>query len=679
MPLFQTKQPLQEQTAKNNTNNEEQLRPSPLVVAALSSSTSLPWTRTEAGTTKATDDNDDSSQQQQQQHVVVVQTVQSPPHDSHDHDHDDPNATNNNATHHHRHHDDDHDDHHRLHRWQAMMHLIKGNLGPGCLNLPAAFKSTGWALAVALFALVACQGIYSMWLLVQCKRALQQQRRHPQQSSPPQTFMQVAHVALGRVGSRTTELFLFILQTGVCCVFLSLVQTNLAVAVTALSDGTATALVTCILMAMTVLRFLTDLTWTSTTANVVMMVTIATAATAGWQQYIQNKHDHDNDNDTSRNTTTTPAVIVDPNAIIQFFPAMFFAFEGLGLVLPIENAYATTTTTSTTTTTRTNNTHTISSTSSTCSFETVLIQSMCITAALFVTVGVFASMGFDDLQEGSVTAYLQATFPHNTWYAALNAAVMVAVLLTFPLQLQPAMQVLDQWLDQDLTFCRQGRQTVRPGVLPLATTEEQAQQTEQQQQAAIGHDHGDRHDNDNDDGNNDNDLPLTIPAVRMELPHQESTGNFQLMERTHSQDELDRDLFHPKDTNNRALAAVDHEPDGLVRVGYYSSSGSSTTVSSFLDPLDATWCCGIPQWLVRRWIVVLACAVIVLWTDDLSLLIGIFGAIGQTGLAAMPCAIDLALQYQGVVPYSWWKTCLHAGILLFCVAVMISSLAAYAR
>lgn len=44
---------------------------------------------------------------------------------------------------------------------EASIHLVKGNLGPGCLNLPHAFAIAGWGLGSGLFALVALQGIYS--------------------------------------------------------------------------------------------------------------------------------------------------------------------------------------------------------------------------------------------------------------------------------------------------------------------------------------------------------------------------------------------------------------------------------------------------------------------------------------------------------------------------------------
>jgi len=52
---------------------------------------------------------------------------------------------------------------------------------------------------------------------------------------------------------------------------------------------------------------------------------------------------------------------------------------------------------------------------------------------------------FSDSIDGSVTAYLTTKYPDSLWYQLVNASVMVAVFLTFPLQLTPAMEVLQEW------------------------------------------------------------------------------------------------------------------------------------------------------------------------------------------------------------------------------------------
>jgi hypothetical protein len=58
--------------------------------------------------------------------------------------------------------------------------------------------------------------------------------------------------------------------------------------------------------------------------------------------------------------------------------------------------------------------------------------------------------------------------------------------------------------------------------------------------------------------------------------------------------------------------------------------------------------------------------------NNLGLLIALFGAVGQTGLAGMPCAIHLALQRQGIAPkMPFFRTVIDYGILGFCGLVMI--------
>jgi amino acid permease len=104
---------------------------------------------------------------------------------------------------------------------------------------------------------------------------------------------------------------------------------------------------------------------------------------------------------------------------------MFFAFEGIGLVLPVENSFGI----------------------QRRSFANVLVSSMSLVASLFVLIGVFGSIGFPDIRSGSVTAYLEREYPNAIWYSITNALVIIAVAFTFPLQLTPAMEVLDSWLD----------------------------------------------------------------------------------------------------------------------------------------------------------------------------------------------------------------------------------------
>jgi hypothetical protein len=546
---------------------------------------------------------------------------------------------------------------------QAMILLIKGNLGPGCLNLPNAFASIGWKWATYLFAGIALQGIYSMWVLVDCKNMLllvqQQQnpdaaiattattttRRRPLHetttinASEPLTFMDVASLALGKPGRRLVEFFLMTLQGGVCCVFLSLIATNLLAWNLISSPAMAIGCVTLVLHGIVLLRFLSDLTWLSATANLFMMTAILTATIAGIQSAVQN---HPNPNlppamepenalwflpyahrsaiiSINNNTATTSVSAHFISKTATFVSDMFFAFEGIGLVLPIENSYTPLATTTTI------HHHHRSSSSTSPSFSTVLIRSMMITASLFLLIGIPASMGFPDIASGSVTAYLEQRYPHNLWYSIVNGLVMMAVLFTFPLQLTPAIEVLDRWLDSACCSWLS-----RSGYASMYN-------------------------------HNENTDAAVAPSSEHVNLTQQPTAN------------------HPWEEGHVVVPVVStveekcHHHDDVLSIE--SASGASDDD----DNVHRThfWPCSFRiqkyHWILRRWFVVLTCATIVYMVgNNLGLLIALFGAIGQTGLAGMPCAIHLALQRKGIAPNtSVFRTVMDYGILAFCGLVMI--------
>lgn len=277
-----------------------------------------------------------------------------------------------------------------------------------------------------------------MWLLVQCKNLLHTHfyGQHTTSSGDHpkiHTFMEVARAALGSAGGRVVEIFLFVLQGGVCCVFLSLLSTNLVAALPFLSSTLAVLLVTILVSVMVLLRFLKDLVWLSASANFIMIAAILTASLAGLLHWMRR-------NDNAESYVPPPPISHRPlSAAITFTADLFFSFEGIGLVLPIENCYSP----------RQGALSTLSDNrqQQPLSFDRILIRSMSVTAMLFILVGLPAVFGFPDIQSGSVTAYLKERYPHQLWFSFINAMVMVAVALTFPLQLQPAVQVLNQWID----------------------------------------------------------------------------------------------------------------------------------------------------------------------------------------------------------------------------------------
>ena len=173
---------------------------------------------------------------------------------------------------------------HRISSFDAAMHLMKGNLGPGILNLPYAFAIGGWLLGPVLFFVVAFQGLYSMWLLVYCKLLLREGQAAGDKVS---SFGDVAHAAFGSIGANWVNFFVFVLQIGVCSIFLSLVSTNLGAEAPMLSSSICEVIVTVALLIIVLLRRLKDLKWISAGANILILTAIFTAIGAAIEQFVR--------------------------------------------------------------------------------------------------------------------------------------------------------------------------------------------------------------------------------------------------------------------------------------------------------------------------------------------------------------------------------------------------------
>eukprot|EP00967_Tisochrysis_lutea_P075576 scaffold101874_cov35-Tisochrysis_lutea.AAC.1 len=115
---------------------------------------------------------------------------------------------------------------------EAVVHLMKGNLGPGVLALPLQFVRVGAPLGLAVLAVVGVQGVYCMWLIVVTQHAVHRQSCPTElpngqgNSGSPLSFEDLGQLAFGQPGRRLVQWSVLCLQLGICCVFLSLVGEN---------------------------------------------------------------------------------------------------------------------------------------------------------------------------------------------------------------------------------------------------------------------------------------------------------------------------------------------------------------------------------------------------------------------------------------------------------------------
>lgn len=192
------------------------------------------------------------------------------------------------------------------------------------------------------------------------------------------------------------------------------------------------------LLFLVLVRHLKDIKWFSSFANILMLIAVGTAIVAAIIQIVRydsgnNTVTVDNANNVAANTQTKqPTMFPDTiSAGVQFITSIFFAFEGMGLVLPIEKAYSMG--------------YTVKAEENKASkrFGFLTLYSMAFVGGFMYVTGLTNSLAFPDVSSGSITAYLRETFPDNIWYNVVNIFETVAVLLTFTLQMTPANEIVD--------------------------------------------------------------------------------------------------------------------------------------------------------------------------------------------------------------------------------------------
>ncbi len=511
----------------------------------------------------------------------------------------------------------------QISEFDAIQHLIKGNLGPGCLNIPHAFAMSGWVLGLFLFVLVAIQGIYSMVLLVYCKQWIRAHKKEKQRLTRDQgmdeneenrdtsfeddeivTFMDVAYATHGRLGSVCVQILLFVLQAGVCCVFLSLIATNLHASIPSWDSELCVFLVTFLLLLVVLVRDLKELKWLSLGANCLMVTAIVTASVSAlWVLFADSNGDNDDNDNDDNEKQQAKKWTANPAAIAAFVSSMFYSFEGIGLVMPVENVFVGYNKRSS------DETQSISGSSegeqtqeelriaerTTRFVNPVLIGAMSTVAGLFLLIGATCGPAFPDIHDGSVTAYLTTKYPNSLWYQIVNAGVMVAVFLTFPLQLTPAMEVLGDWFG--------------PGCDPVCCS---------------------------GPSSNESTSSCCLGGGGLSVRRRRRAGTRQ--------------------GGRHAIVAQSDEQEGFHDEGEVGEDevvipGDGILTSPPLPPTNS--CFGDHEWIFRRYLVVFGCALVVLTVNDLGLLMSLFGALGNTGLAAMPCIIHWRLVQQGIAPLNF--------------------------
>ncbi|XP_008419066.1 proton-coupled amino acid transporter 1 [Poecilia reticulata] len=309
---------------------------------------------------------------------------------------------------------------------QTLIHLLKGNIGTGLLGLPLAVKNAGLVLGPISLLVMGIIAVHCMKLLVKCSHHLS-----AKMNQPSMTYGEVMQYGMENVswlrrhsrwGSRTVNLFLIITQIGFCCVYFVFLSDNVKQVVEAANATTFSCQVNhtnqtdvlvpsfdsriymlfflpfFILLVFTPnLKFLAPF---SLLANVVMTLSLVLIYVYSLMNI--------------KFPIDLPKVGRAKDYPL-FFGTAIFAFEGIGVVLPLENKMQRPQ-----------------------KFTQVLYLGMGIVTFLYISLGTIGYMCFGEHIGGSITLNLP-----NCWtYQAVKLLYCFGIFITFALQFYVPAEIL---------------------------------------------------------------------------------------------------------------------------------------------------------------------------------------------------------------------------------------------
>jgi len=327
---------------------------------------------------------------------------------------------------------------------QTLAHLLKGNIGPGILNMPLAFLYAGLYVGIIGTTILGFICLYCSQLLLAASTKLC--ARHGFDSL---SYEMTAHTAMAnshhewlrRHASKakaTVRSFLVFTQMGICCVFFVFVSENLnQVIMCTIGTGLVSQfqLMAIILVPITLMTYISDLKTMapfSMTAGGLMI----TGFVITFYYLLR---------DLGSNEVLDLPFFGSWASMPLFFSSAIYAFEGIGLVLPLENKMR-----------QPGQFH---------GAFGVLNTGITIVILMFNIVGYFGYLKYGTQVSGSITLNLPAT---EILAVCVKVCMASAVLLTYPIQfyvardiLEPGMmRILDSSISKNRVISNAGRRVV---------------------------------------------------------------------------------------------------------------------------------------------------------------------------------------------------------------------------
>eukprot|EP01061_Rhynchopus_euleeides_P042783 TRINITY_DN74638_c0_g1_i1.p1 TRINITY_DN74638_c0_g1~~TRINITY_DN74638_c0_g1_i1.p1 ORF type:complete len:586 (+),score=203.81 TRINITY_DN74638_c0_g1_i1:237-1994(+) len=281
---------------------------------------------------------------------------------------------------------------------KAVFHLFKGNVGAAVFSLSGAYVKSGFVVGTIIIVLLALVCVHCMTLLVKVKQKL----KNPNIN----TYGQVACAAFGRPGKHLVDVFIVITQLGFCCVYYQF-------AAGLLHNLSGIPVPVWIVMMIPITTMPTYLPSMKTLILASVFASFATLLSL----FVVYGYSIDKIMSEGRDSEAVPAV--SPWTWPVAIGNTISAYEGIGLVLPIENSLKNKE-----------------------QFTPLLSKTFFGISTLYVTFGLAGYCAYASIIKNSITDVL----PDEFLSGLVRVSMAVAILLTFPLQFFPAIQVIEGWV-----------------------------------------------------------------------------------------------------------------------------------------------------------------------------------------------------------------------------------------
>jgi len=298
----------------------------------------------------------------------------------------------------------------------TIMHLLKGNIGTGLLGIPWAMKHAGIVLGPVLIIVMALICTHCMTLLVKASKFYSRRAGLKSLDYSGVMFHAAENCRWNWIRRnpnffrQLVNAFLLITQLGFCCVYFVFIAQNIRQVVLpswpgAPGDRVFMAIILVPILFLSFIRHLKILAWFSAVANGATVASLAIIIAYLVQDL--------------PSISSRPAVqhILD---VPTFFGTAIFAFEGIGVVLPIENEMK-------------NPQH----------FKYILPLGMLIVSFMYLGIGMLGYLKYGDNICGSVTLNLPSQDPASKAAKILYSTV---ILVSWLIQFYVPMQMISSWL-----------------------------------------------------------------------------------------------------------------------------------------------------------------------------------------------------------------------------------------